>query len=74
MSKPTFKIDDANMEAVKTYIRLQFSNLSWWPGEEPLQAKEEFDCLQNNSNALIGWCEKWLDSGQWRQLKIAMKS
>ncbi len=73
MSKQTFPIDDTNMKAVKSHIKKQFTQLSWWPAEQPLTAKEEFDTLPEDAKSLVAWCEKWLDSGQWRQLKIALK-
>jgi hypothetical protein len=73
MSKQTFPIDEGNMEAVKSHIRQQFDKLSWWPAEEPSKAKEEFECLRDAPESLLGWCEKWLDGGQWRKLKKAIK-
>ena len=72
MSMQKFPIDESNMEAIKKHISQQFGQLSWWPAEQPLKAKEEFESLQDNPEALLGWCEKWLDDGQWRQLKRAL--
>lgn len=72
MSRPAFNIDAANQAAVRAYIRQQFERLSWWPTQGPLQAKEEFEQLPDSPDALTRWCEKWLDGGQWRQLKIAV--
>ena len=73
MSKQTFDIDNSNIEAVKDYIRHQFTQLSWWPAEQPWKAKEEFESLDDNPKALASWCEKWLDGGQWSKLKKAIK-
>ena len=73
MSKQKFPIEESNMDAVKIYINQQFAHLSWWPAEEPAKAKEEFERLSNSPEAIAGWCEKWLDDGQWRKLNNATK-
>lgn len=73
MSRASFPIDAANLDAARAYIRQQFERLSWWPTQEPHQAREEFEQLPDTPEALVRWCEKWLDGGQWRQLKIAVQ-
>jgi hypothetical protein len=74
MSRQTFPINSSNLTAIKAYIRQQFDRLSWWPTQGTLQAKEEFERLPDTPEALVEWCEKWLDGGQWRQLKIAVQN
>ena len=73
MYKQKFTIEESNMDAVKVYIKQQFAHLSWWPAEEPTKAIEEFDSLDDSLEALVGWCDKWLDLGQWRKLKNAIQ-
>lgn len=73
MAKQSFQIDASNFEAVKSYIQHQFAWLSWWPTEEPEQAKAQFQRMQANPEQLTQWCEKWLNGGQWRQLKNAIR-
>lgn len=72
MSRPSFSIDNSNLEAVRKHIRQQFNNLSWWPTQEPLQAKKEFEDMQASPAGLTDWCTKWLDGSEWRQLKRAV--
>ena len=74
MPKNTFPISPDNHTAIREYIVRQFANLSWWPTEGPLQAREEFDALDPASpEALENWCQHWLDGGQWRQLRVAVE-
>jgi hypothetical protein len=73
MSKQAFSIDSANLAAARSYIRQQFAQKSWWPTQGPQQAKEEFERLPETPEALAVWCEKWLDGGQRRQLRIAVQ-
>lgn len=73
MSRASFPIDAANMAAAKAHIRQRFDRLSWWPTQGPLQAREEFERLPDTPEALARWCEKWMDGGQWRQLKSAVQ-
>ena len=73
MAKKTFPIEDMNQQQIRDYITKQFSNLSWWPTEGPLQAREEFEALEGSAAALEEGCKAWLDGGQWRQLRLAME-
>lgn len=72
MAKNTFPIDSDNQQVIRDYILRQFKTQSWWPTEGPLQAREEFDALDDSADALHAWCDKWLNGGQWRQLKVAV--
>lgn len=72
MTKKKFPIDDSNIQAVCAHINKEFEAKSWWPGEGPWLAKEEFEQMHHSPELLEDWCDKWLDSSQWRQLKIAV--
>lgn len=69
----TLPIDAANQAFLRAYILRQFSTLSWWPAEGPLQAREAFDALDDSPEALASWCQTWLDGGQWRQMRAALR-
>lgn len=73
MDKKTFPKEDKNQQQIRDYITKQFDNLSWWPTEGPLQAREEFEALDGSAASLEEWCKAWLDGGQWRQLRVAME-
>ena len=47
MTKKTFSINASNQKVIRDYILKQFTHLSWWPTEGPLEAREEFDALDD---------------------------
>ncbi|MGZ8160251.1 MAG: hypothetical protein ACXWT4_15775 [Methylobacter sp.] len=53
----------------RDYIARQFAAHSWWPREQPGEAKREFDLMKDSAVSLNVWCEKWLDTGQCQKLK-----
>lgn len=63
------KLDESNLECAVDFIREQFETRSWWPREQPHLAKAEFLDMQQTPETLNAWCDKWLYSGQWRQLE-----
>lgn len=69
MSKDYFPINESNLSCVLNHIRDEFQSKSWWPGEGPMQASEEFELVGEDHEKLTEWCEKWLDSSQWRKLQ-----
>jgi len=73
MAKKTLPIHAENQQAIRAYILQQFTHLSWWPTEGPLQAREAFEALDDSPAALEHWCQEWLDGGQWRLLRVALE-
>ncbi len=67
-----FKLDETTIQRAREHLRRQMETQSWWPREQPQVAMEEFLHLQETPESLQAWCEKWLDSGQWRQLQQAV--
>ncbi|MFI3136333.1 MAG: hypothetical protein QX197_06090 [Methylococcaceae bacterium] len=65
-------IHPKNLPRAQHYIQRQFNSHSWWPKEQPEQAKHEFNLMQADSTALNVWCEKWLDAGQRQKLNNAI--
>jgi hypothetical protein len=66
-------ITESEFVAARKYLQKQLEGYSWWPKEQPGQAREEFKVMKANVTALNVWCKKWLDSGQLRQLEKAIK-
>jgi hypothetical protein len=63
------KINPSDLERAQNYIQRQFDTRSWWPKEQPEQARHEFNLMQHDVTALNVWCEKWLDASQCRKLE-----
>jgi hypothetical protein len=66
------KINPADLNAAQHYIQSQFDSRSWWPKEQPEQARHEFNLMQHDAAALSIWCDKWLDEGQCKKLERAI--
>jgi hypothetical protein len=73
MKKHTIKISESELEAACRYLEQQLESHSWWPKEQPGEAKHEFALMKATASSLNFWCEKWLDSGQQRSLSKALK-
>ena len=72
-NKHNMKITESELEAARHYLQQQLETHSWWPKEQPGEARHEFTLMKANAISLNVWCEKWLDSGQWRLLEKALK-
>jgi hypothetical protein len=66
-------INENNLSCILNHIKGEFESKSWWPGEGPLQASEEFQLVENSPEKLTEWCHKWLDTSQWRLLEKAVE-
>jgi hypothetical protein len=70
------KIDltEADLPKACNYIAKQFAAHSWWPTEQPGEAKREFELMKDSVTALNVWCERWLDEGQCRKMENELRS
>jgi hypothetical protein len=73
MKKHNTKITDTKLEAACHYLQQQLETHTWWSKEQPGEAKHEFTLMKDNAISLKVWCERWLDSGQQRQLAKVLK-
>lgn len=71
MAKP-INITETELAAARRYLQQQFDSHSWWPKEQPGEARREFDLMKGSATALNVWCGKWLDDGQLRLLEKAL--
>ena len=67
------KITEAELDIARHYLQQQLETHSWWPKEQPGEAKHEFALMKDSAVSLTIWCERWLDSGQQRLLAQALK-
>lgn len=54
---------------VSRYKEQQMQAHSWWPKEQPGQARHEYNLMKGNAENLNVWCGRWLDAGQQKQLQ-----
>lgn len=74
MTSKKIHITEAELSRAGNYIANQFTAHSWWPTEQPGEAKREFDLMKGSAASLNAWCEKWLDAGQCKKLEKALRT
>jgi len=74
MTSKKVNITEAELSQACDYIAQQFAAHSWWPTEQPGEAKREFDLMKGSATALNVWCERWLDAGQCKKLEKALRA
>jgi hypothetical protein len=74
MNSKNIKVTEAELSKACDYIIKQFAAYSWWPREQPGEAKREFDLMKNSATALNEWCERWLDAWQCQKLEKTLRS
>ena len=74
MSSKNLEIKETELTNACNYISSQFAAHSWWPCEQPDEAKREFKLMSGSAIALNVWCEKWLDARQFQKLIKSLHS
>jgi hypothetical protein len=74
MTSKKIDLTEADLPKACNYIAAQFAAHSWWPKEQPGEAKREFELMKDSATALNVWCERWLDEGQCRKMENELRS
>ncbi|HEY8036373.1 MAG TPA: hypothetical protein VIF37_12400 [Methylobacter sp.] len=74
MNSKKIDLTESDLSKACDYIVKQFAAHSWWPSEQPSEAKREFDLMKGCATALNVWCERWLDDGQCKKLEKEIRS
>jgi len=73
MNSKRIDLTEADLSKACDYIAKQFAAHSWWPTEQPGEAKREFDLMKGSATALNVWCERWLDAGQCKKMEKELR-
>ena len=74
MNSKNIEITEKQLPQACHYISKQFAAHSWWPCEQPGEAKREFDLMKGSASALNIWCERWLNTQQCQKLAKEIES
>lgn len=74
MSSKYIDMTETELPMAREYISRQFAAHSWWPREQPGEAKREYELMKGSATALNVWCERWLDIQQRQQLEKTLGS
>jgi hypothetical protein len=66
-------LTEHELEAARNYIIRQMDYQSWWPKEQPGEAKREFDLMSGTALSLNEWCDRWLDERQCEKLEQSIR-
>jgi len=76
MARSRFTITRQDKTAALAYISNKIRD-PYWPSEDTtrqLKAERKYKDAKRELVTLNEWCEKWLDSAQWTQLKNAIRA
>ena len=76
MARSRFTITRQDQTAALAYISNKLRD-PYWPSEDTtrqLKAERKYKEAKRELVTLNEWCEKWLDSAQWTQLKNAIRA
>ena len=74
MNSKNIDIKETELPQACEHISKQFAAHSWWPGEQPGEAKREFKLMKGSATALNVWCKRWLDTQQCQKLTKSIRS
>jgi len=66
-------LKDSEVDPACHYIRRHLDTYSWWPKEQPGEARREFELMNGTALSLNVWCDRWLDAGQYRKLEKSVR-
>lgn len=55
MKEHNMKITETELEAARHYLHQQLETHSWWPKEQPREARHEFTLMKANAISLNVW-------------------
>ena len=76
MARSRFIITRQDKTAALAYISNKLRD-PYWPSKDTtrqLKAQRKYETAKRELVTLNEWCEKWLDSRQWTQLKNAIRA
>lgn len=74
MSRPRYTITPADASFARRWVESKLANPAWLGSEHAYRAHQDLDSRQETAAELNAWCELWLDSMQWQQLKNAVRA
>lgn len=77
MARPKYKITDEDRFYAHRWIDNKIREGYGFPTEdwkERMEAEKEFGSLPREGEPINAWAEKWMKSGDWKQLKNAIRA
>jgi hypothetical protein len=74
MPRPRYQLTDDDVAVVHRWVRERFRTHGWpedWPS---LTAWDRFPLDKPTTNTLQRWCDRFLDTSQWKQLQAVIRA
>ena len=74
MARPKYNITPADASFARRWIEGKLANPAWLGSGRSWDAHQDLAQRVETAAELNAWCELWLDSGRWTQLKNAIRA
>ena len=74
MARQKYIITASDHWFARRWIEKKLANPLWLGEQQTFRAAEDFEQLDERSESLNAWCELWLGSGEWKQMKNAIRA
>ncbi len=74
MARRKYRITAADHWFARRWIKGKLAHPLWLGEQQTWQAQQNFEQLGEDIESLNGWCETWLGSREWTQMKNAIRA
>ncbi len=75
MARPKYRITSADLAFAWRWIEKKLADPAWLGAARSHAAWQDFQRIDaHDAEAMNRWCEIWLDSAQWTQMKNAIRA
>ncbi len=74
MARPKYQITPADCSFARRWVEGKQANPAWLGNEQAYAAHQNLVEREETASELNAWCEQWLNSQQWTQLKNAIRA
>ena len=74
MARPKYRITPEDHWFARRWVEKKLANPGWLGAARAFAAQQDWNQREETANALNDWCERWLTSEQWTQLKNAIRA
>lgn len=74
MARPKYLITPADSSYARRWVEGRLANPAWLGSDRSWESHQDLSERTETAAELNAWCEHWLDSAQWTQLKNAVRA
>jgi len=74
MGRPKYTITPADSSFARRWVEAKLANPAWLGSNDSWQAHQNLAERSETAEELNAWCEQWLDTTHWTQLKNAVRA